>query len=103
MLFACDMLAATFSENSINAKTKRMKSEANELRSVIQGMGIVAQLALGEETGGGLFGFGANNPSKDELSRKMDDLYIQGGTAWNWYIFDANEGLPIQLQKLPFL
>jgi hypothetical protein len=30
-------------------------------------------------------------------------LYLKGGNAFNQYIFIANDGLPVQLAKLPFL
>ena len=104
VLVACDLFAATFSDNSISPKTKAMKNEVDELRSVVEAMSLAARQGLGEETGGGgLFGFGAKKPTKDELSRKLKELYIQGGTAWNRYIFAANDGLPVQLQKLPYL
>ena len=103
VLVACDLYAATFSESSVSAKTKAMKTEVEKLRAIVQDMEITARQALGEDTGGGFFGIGAKKPSKDELSRKMKELYIQGGTVWNQFIFAANDGLPVQLQKLPFL
>jgi hypothetical protein len=104
VLVAADLFAATFSDNSVSDKTKKMKAEVEELRSVVQNMSLAARQALGEDTGGGgLFGFGSKKPSKDELSRKMKELYTQGGNAYNRYIFVANDGLPIQLKKLPFL
>ena len=50
-----------------------------------------------------MFGLGAKKPSKEELAQKMRQLYVEGGTAYNKYIFAANEELPIQLDKLPYL
>ena len=104
VLVAADLFAATFSDSSITEKTKKMQKEVEELRRIVQRMESVAKQALGEEeSGGGLFGFGAKKASKDELSKELKDLYIQGGNAYNRYIFAANEGLPVQLAKLPFL
>jgi hypothetical protein len=104
VLVACDLYAGTFSDNSVSEKTKNMKKEVEELRAVVQGMELTAKQALGEDTGGGgLLGFGAKKPSKAECANKLKELYIQGGTVWNRYIFYANEGLPVQLTKFPFL
>ena len=104
VLVACDLFASTFSDNSISPKTKAMKKEVEELRSIVNEMELVARQALGEDTGGGgFFGLGAKKPSKEELSRKMKELYVRGGTSWNQYIFAANDGLPVQLNKLPYL
>ena len=104
VLVAADLFAATFSDNSVSAKTKKMKEEVASLRSILEKMQSISKQALGEESaGGGLFGFGAKKASKEELSRKMKELYIEGGNAYNRYIFAANDGLPVQLKKLPFL
>lgn len=104
VLVAADLFAATFSDNSVSAKTKKMKDEVANLRSIVEKMQSISRQALGEESGGGgLFGFGAKKASKDELSKKLKELYIEGGNAYNRYIFAANEGLPVQLKKLPFL
>ena len=104
VLVAADLFAATFSDSSITEKTKKMQKEVEELRRIVQRMESVAKQALGEEeNGGGLFGFGAKKASKDELSKELKELYIQGGNTYNRYIFAANEGLPVQLAKLPFL
>jgi len=104
VLVAADLFASTFSDSSISEKTRKMQKEVEELRLIVQRMESIAKQGLGEETGGGgLFGFGAKKSSKDELSKELKELYIQGGNAYNRYIFAANEGLPVQLAKLPFL
>lgn len=105
VLVAADLFAATFSDSSITEKTKKMKKEVEGMRVVIQKMDSIARQGLGEETGGGgLFGFGgAKKASKEELSKQLKTLYIEGGNAYNQYVFAANEGLPVQLKKLPFL
>jgi hypothetical protein len=101
---ALDLFASQFSDNSISTKTKTMKKEVDELRVIVQNMDSLAKQALGEETtGGGFFGFGKKQLSKSEISQKMKELYIAGGTAWNRYVFAANDGLPVTLNKLPFL
>jgi hypothetical protein len=104
VLVAADLFAATFSDSSITEKTKKMKTEVEMLRSIVKRMELIAKQALGEETGdGGLFGFGTKKANKDEISKELKELYIQGGNAYNRYVFAANEGLPVQLAKLPFL
>jgi len=103
VLVACDLFASAFSDNSISQKTKNMQKEVKELRQVVIEMDLVARQALGEETSGGFFGIGAKKSSKEELSKRMKQLYLQGGQAWNRYIFAANDGLPVQLKKLPYL
>eukprot|EP00526_Cylindrotheca_closterium_P000230 CAMPEP_0113619886 /NCGR_PEP_ID=MMETSP0017_2-20120614/10113_1 /TAXON_ID=2856 /ORGANISM="Cylindrotheca closterium" /LENGTH=241 /DNA_ID=CAMNT_0000529499 /DNA_START=71 /DNA_END=796 /DNA_ORIENTATION=+ /assembly_acc=CAM_ASM_000147 len=103
VLVACDLFASAFSDSSISQKTKDMQKEVNELRQVIVEMDLVARQALGEETSGGFFGIGSKKSSKEELSKSMKQLYLQGGQAWNRYIFAANDGLPVQLNKLPYL
>jgi hypothetical protein len=104
VLVAADLLAASFSDSSITEKTKKMKKEVEDIRSIVQRMEQIAKQALGEEAGGGgMFGFGAKKPSKDELSKELKALYIEGGNSYNRYIFAANEGLPVQLVKLPFI
>jgi hypothetical protein len=104
LLVACDLFAAAFSDNSISAKTKTMKAEVEELRKIVESMAQTARQALGEESGGGLFaGFGAKKPTQAELTLKIRELYAQGGTAYNKYIFAANAELPLQLKKLPYL
>ena len=104
VLTAMDLFSGTFSDSSITAKTKAMKAEVETLKEVVEGMNKAAKIALGEESaGGGLFGIGGKKSSKQELSKQVQELYIKGGNAYNAYIFSANEGLPIQLNKLPFL
>eukprot|EP00980_Cylindrotheca_fusiformis_P023865 scaffold11076_cov122-Cylindrotheca_fusiformis.AAC.9 len=103
VLVACDLFASSFSDNSISPKTKAMKKEVDLLRSTVKEMNLIARQALGEDTGGGLFGMGTKKVSKDELSRNMKQLYIHGGQAWNRYVFAANDGLPVQMKKIPYL
>jgi hypothetical protein len=104
VLAAMELYAGTFSDSSITQKTKTMKAEVETLKEVVEGMNKAAKIALGEESaGGGLFGIGGKKLSKQELSKQVQELYIKGGNAYNAYIFAANDGLPIQLNKLPFL
>jgi len=103
VVVACDLFAAAFSDNSVSPKTKKMKAEVEILREVVADMTFVAQQGLGEVSSGGLFGLGGKKPSPSELAKKMRDLYVKGGNAYNKYIFVANEELPVQLKKLPFL
>ena len=101
VLVALDLLAAQFSDNSISAKTKAMKKDVDEIRSVVNEMSSICRQALGEESSGGFFG--KKQASKKDLSKRMKELYVIGGTAWNRYAFVANEGIPKTLQKLPIL
>ena len=103
VLVAADLFASAFSDNSISTKTKKMKTEVETLREIVQGMDLAARQGLGEVGGGGLFGFGSKKPSQSELSKTVRELYTKGGNAWNKYIFVANEELPVQLQKLPYI
>lgn len=104
VLSAMDLFAATFSESSISPKTKAMQAEVAKLRETVQGLNKVARVASGEEkSSGGLFGMGGKTPSKGELGKQVQELYLQGGNAYNQYVFLANDGLPVQLNKLPFL
>lgn len=104
VLTALDLLAAQFSDNSISAKTKTMKKDVEEIRGVITEMSSICRQALGEESAkGGLFGVGKKQSSKKELSNRMKELYIIGGTAWNRYAFEANAGIPKTVKQLPFL
>jgi len=82
-----------------------MKEQTAILQSVVEDMNKIAKIALGEEKagGGGLFGFGAKAPSQTELAKEIRELYIKGGNAWNQYVFLANDDLPIQLKRLPYL
>lgn len=104
VLTAMDLFASSFSESSISPKTKSMKAQVEIMREVVQGMSKAARIATGEEkAGGGLFGIGGKAPSQGELAKEVKDLYIKGGTAYNQYAFDANEGLPVQLAKIPYI
>jgi hypothetical protein len=103
VLNACQLFAAAFSDNSISPKTKKMQQETEKIKEVIEGINLAAREGLGEESGGGLFGLGAKKPSQAELAKRVRQLYIEGGNAWNQYIFAANEELPISLKKLPYL
>lgn len=104
VLVAMDLFASTFSESSISAKTKSMKAEVQTLREVVEGMNKAARLATGEEKeGGGLFGSRGKAPSQAELSKEVKNLFMKGGAAYNQYTFLANEGLPVQLEKMPLL
>jgi len=101
VLVALDLLAAQFSDNSISAKTKSMKKDVDEIRGVVNEMQSICRQALGEESSGGLFG--KKQADKKELSKRMRELYLTGGNAWNRYAFVANEGLPKTVQRLPLL
>ena len=102
VLTAMDLLAAQFSDNSISPKTKAMQAEVVKLREIVATLNKNARIALGEEkSGGGLFGGKA--PSQAELKKQVQELYLQGGNAYNQYVYVTNEGLPIQLTKLPYL
>lgn len=104
VLTAADLWAASFSDNSISPKTKKMKEQVEILREVVNGMNTAAKVALGEEkAGGGFFGMGSKKPSQAELANEVRDLYMKGGNAWNQYIYEANDALPITLTKLPYL
>ena len=103
VIVACDLFASAFSDNSISAKTKKMKEQVEVLRSTVSEMKLTAAQALGEAGGGGFFGLGAKKPSQAELAKKIRQLYVEGGNAYNKYIFLANEELPLQLNKLPYL
>lgn len=104
VIVAADLFASTFSDNSITAKTKKMQDQVAILREVVSGINQAALVALGEDSGGGgLFGFGAKKPTQSELSQTARALYVKGGTAFNQYIFIANDELPLTLAKLPYL
>ena len=104
VLSAMDLYAANFSDNSISPKTKAMQAEVAKLREVVQGLNKAARAASGEEkSSGGMFGMGGKAPGKGELGKQVQELYLKGGNAYNQYIFLSNEGLPVQMTKLPFL
>jgi hypothetical protein len=103
VLAAMDLFAATFSDSSISPKTKAMQAEVVKLREVVSGISKAARIANGEEKSGGLFGIGGKAPSNAELLKQVQELYLKGGNAYNQYVYLANDGLPVQLEKLPFL
>lgn len=104
VLTAMDLFAATFSDSSISPKTKAMQAEVITLREVVSGISKAARVATGEEkSGGGLFGIGGKAPSNSELLKQVQELYLKGGNAYNQYVYAANDGLPVQLEKLSFL
>ena len=103
VLTAADLYAGAFSDNSISPKTKTMRKSVDKMREVVAGINAAARQASGEESGGGgLFGLG-KKASPKELAVTIRKLYLEGGQAYNQYIFDANEELPVQLKKLPYL
>jgi len=104
VLTACDLFAAGFSDNSISAKTKAMKAEVDVMRNVIEEMNLSARIALGEtKPEGGLFGMGGKKPSVQELAQNVRKLYIDGGNAYNKYVYEANEALPVTIDRMPYL
>jgi hypothetical protein len=103
VITACDLFASAFSDNSISPKTKKMKEQVDILGETVDGMNLVALQALGEVSSGGLFGIGGKKPTQAESAKKMRQLYTDGGNAFNKYVFIANEELPVQLKKLPYL
>jgi len=103
VLVAADLLAAAFSDNSLASKTKRMQAAVAELRDVVQEMQKTARTALGEESTGGFFGLGAKKPSEAELSKKMRELYVAGGNAWNKYVKEANDELALQFDRFEYI
>ena len=104
VLTAADLYAGAFSDNSISPKTKAMRKSVDKMREAVAGINAAAREASGEESGGGgLFGLGGKKASPKELAVAIRKLYLEGGQAFNQYIFDANEELPVQLKKLPYL
>jgi len=104
VLAAADLFAASFSDNSISAKTKKMTEQVAILRSVVQDMNLAARQGLGEDTSsGGFFGIADKKLSQAELAKRVRELYVEGGTAWNQYTFAANDELPLSLPKLAYL
>lgn len=104
VLVACELYGGSFSDNSITAKTKSLKTQVENLRKVVEEMNLIAREALGEVKEGGFLGIvGSKSPSPGELSKTIRQLYAEGGNYWNQYIFAANDGLPPQLAKLPYL
>ena len=81
-----------------------MQAEVSTIREVVEGIRSAALVALGEEKqGGGFLGFGGKKPNPAELAKQVRELYVKGGNSWNQYIFLANDGLPVQLNKIPYL
>ena len=81
-----------------------MRKSVEKIREVVAGINAAAREASGEESGGGgLFGLGSKKASPKELAVTIRQLYLEGGQAYNQYIFDANDDLPVQLKKLPYL
>mmetsp|Transcript_14974 Transcript_14974/g.30873 ORF Transcript_14974/g.30873 Transcript_14974/m.30873 type:complete len:81 (-) Transcript_14974:295-537(-) len=79
-----------------------MKAAIDKVRTTIAEMDQVTKRALGEDTGG-LFGFGKKKASEAELAKEMRTLYAQGGTAWNEYVFLANENLALQFDRFEYV
>ena len=103
VLVACDLFAGAFSDSSISPKTKKMQTEVVKLREVVAEMTKIASEALGEDSGGGLFGLGGKKSSEEELRKRMRQLYVEGGAAYNRYLFAANEELPVRFQKIAYM
>lgn len=103
VLVAADLFASTFSDNSISQKTKKMQDQVALMREALEGIKKGADEALGEGGGGGLLGFGGKKRSESEIAKDVRMFYGKIGSAYNQYIFDANDELPITLSKLPFL
>jgi hypothetical protein len=103
VLTAADLYAGAFSDNSISPKTKKMKASIEQVRAAVQGMQSVAKQALGEDSGGGLFGLGKSKPNEAELKKKLKEYYVLGGNAWNEYILAANDDLALKFDRFPFV
>lgn len=103
VVVAMDLFAGSFSDNTISAKTKKMKDAVEKLRASVEGMQSTARQALGEEKPGGLFGFGAKKPTEAELTKSLRQYYVQGGNAYNEFIYAANEELALKFDRLPFV
>jgi hypothetical protein len=100
-----DLYASGFSsQNSFSPKTKKMKGAVEKLRGVTKDMLAVARQGLGEDSGGGFFGFGgAKKPSEAELKKKIRDLYVEGGNAWNEYVVAANDELALKFDRFEYI
>lgn len=104
VLAAADLFASSFSESSISSKTKKMQLAVKKLRDVITEMEDICKQGLGQETsGGGLFGIGAKKVDKNELAKRLRQLYVEGGNAYNEYVLAANTDLALQFDKLPYI
>jgi phytoene dehydrogenase-like protein len=102
VLVAADLLASAFSESSISSKTKKMQGAVQKMRSVVKEMQGVVNETLGEEKGG-FFGIGTKKANPADSAKKLRQLYVQGGNAWNEYVFAANENLALQFDKFEFI
>jgi molybdenum-dependent DNA-binding transcriptional regulator ModE len=103
VLTAADLFASAFSESSISSKTKKMQASVAKLRSVVEEMETICKQALGQEQSGGLFGIGAKKVDKNELAKRLRQLYVDGGNAYNEYVLTANTDLALQFDKLPYI
>jgi hypothetical protein len=103
VLVAADLFAAAFSDRSISPKTKKMQDAVVRLREAVKGLQTTARQGLGEETSGGLFGMGAKKLSPTELAKNAREYYVAGGTAWNEYVYDANDELALQFDRFPYI
>lgn len=103
VLVAADLFAAAFSESSLSAKTKTMQASVSKLRNVIAEMENVSKQATGEVGSGGLFGLGAKKPDQAAMSKKIRELYVEGGNAWNEYVLAANDSLALKFDKFDFV
>lgn len=101
VLVACDLYASAFSDNSITPKTRAMKQEVEKMREVVRQLNATARAALA----GSSSSSNSKKPSPIDLAKTETarQLYVDGGNAYNAYIFAANEELYIKLQKLPYL
>ena len=104
VLVAADLFAASFSENSFSAKTKKMQASVNKLRGILVELQSVAKQATGDEASGGmLFGLGAKKPDKAALSKRAKELYVEGGNTWNEYIMAANDELALKFDRFEYV
>jgi hypothetical protein len=99
-----DLYASAFSsQNSLSPKTKKMKGAVEKLRETTKEMQAVARQGLGEDSGGGFFGFGAKKPSEAELKKKIRELYVEGGNAYNEYVLAANDELALKFDRFEYV
>ena len=103
VLAAADLYASAFSESSISVKTRKMQTAVAKIRTVVDEMESICNQGLGKEESGGLFGIGAKKFDKNELSKRLRQLYVDGGNAYNEYVLAANTDLAMQFDKLPFI
>jgi hypothetical protein len=103
VLVAADLFAAAFSDSAVSNKTRKMQGAVERLRDAVQGLQTVARQGLGEETSGGLFGMGGKKLSPTELATSAREYYVAGGTAWNEYVYDANDELALVFDRFPYI